>query len=213
MRRLHVSDPDPEGLDEIVRTLAGGGVVCLPTDTLYGLAVDAASEGAIERLYRLKGRPPVKPVILLVDSLETARQVSDPPPGFDRIAAHFWPGPITFILPAIEGISAKLTAGTGTIGLRWPDAPLPVRVVRALGRPITSTSANRSGMPEARSADRIAAELAGVDLVVDQGPLEERQASTLVDLTTDPPELVREGPVSWDRLSRFFGGHLRRRSA
>jgi len=213
MKRLDASRLDSEGYRSIARVLSSGGIVCMPTDTIYGLAVDATDPAAIERLYRLKGRPPSRPVILLVVSIDMARSLTRPPPSFDALAGRFWPGPITFVLVSDPRVSPRLTAGTGTIALRWPASELAVRIVRELGRPITSTSANRSGEPPALSGEAAAASLEGIDLVVDQGRVVARPPSTLVDLTVDPPVLLREGPVPFEDVVRFLSGRSAERSA
>jgi L-threonylcarbamoyladenylate synthase len=213
MRQIRSSDLDRTAYRDIVRLLSEGGVVCIPTDTIYGLAVDASNESAIERLYRIKGRPSEMPLILLVDSAETAHVLAEPPPDFNAIAARFWPGPITFVMPAREGVPLGARSKSGAVALRWPDSELATRLVRGLGHAITSTSANRSGRPVARSADAVARELPGVDLVVDGGPLPERRPSTLLDLTSSPPIVLREGAVSWADLSDFFGGRVKRQQS
>lgn len=213
MRRIHASSTNTGTIDEIVSLLRDGGVACLPTDTLYGLAVDAFNAAAAERLYELKGRPGTMPLILLVDSLEMAREVSLPPTGFDDIASRFWPGPVTFVMNSRPALPERITGHSGSIALRWPASELVVRVVRELGRPITSTSANRSGNPPALSGEAAARELPNIDLLVDSGPTPVDKPSTLVDLTSEPPVLLREGRVSWADLSEFFDGHIKRRSA
>jgi L-threonylcarbamoyladenylate synthase len=207
MRRLSAAALGEGEYIEIANLLRGGGLAAIPTDTVYGVAVDASREEAVDRVFRLKGRPRNQPVILLVESVEMAAELTCPPPIFAALAARFWPGPVTFVLPA-PGMSDALTGGTGTIALRWPASGVAVRIIRALGGPITSTSANRSGEKVAISADGVASALAGIDLLVDGGPLGEGPASTLVDLTSDPPRLLRQGPVSYAEIDRFLGGRL-----
>ena len=182
--------------------LSRGGVVCFPTDTLYGLSVDTSDEVALEHLYRIKGRPQELPLIVLVDSIEMVAAVARPPRDFDRIAGQFWPGPITFVLDARPGISARITGGRETVAVRWPVSDISIRIVRALGQPITSTSANRSGRLPCTSADAIAVELPEIDVIVDGGAVPDRGSSTLVDLTTIPPKILREGRVPGDEILR-----------
>ncbi len=143
-----------------------------------------------------------------------ARAFSVPNPLFEEVAAAFWPGPITLVTGAAKHVSDRLTSGTGKIGLRFPEASLPCRIVQALGGAITGTSANRSGEPAARSADEAIVHLGNaVDIVIDGGPLEARPPSTILDVSSEPPVLIREGPITHDQLVRFFDGHLQRRTA
>src|SRR5207302_584372 len=131
--------------DEIVALLRGGGIIAFPTDTSYGLGVDPFNESAIARIFEVKGRPDTKPILLLVDSVTMAESITDAGAVFRAVAERFWPGPLTLILNAAASISTQLTAGTKTIGLRWPAAPVATALVHRLGKPITATSANRRG--------------------------------------------------------------------
>jgi L-threonylcarbamoyladenylate synthase len=201
-------------LVDIVSLLRAGQVIAFPTDTAYGLAVDPMNDLAIERIFRIKGRAETKPILLIVNSVAMARTVSEPPPVFYEVADEFWPGPLTLIVPSAAVLSDKLTARTGTIGLRWPAAPLATTLAGHFGKPITATSANRSGLPSAISAEEVQSQLGeSVDALIDGGTLTDRGGSSLLDLTKDPPVLLREGPVSFDRLNGFFKGRLRRHVA
>ena len=205
---------DPATLADIARMLETGGVVCFPTDTLYGLAVNPSNPEAVERLFTLKGRTGAKPILLLLDSIELARTVSLPNPVFEEVAATFWPGPLTLVTPAQDHLSDRVTGGTGTIGVRWPDASVPRLLIEAFGVPITGTSANRSGQPGVRSALDALHQLGeGVDVVIDGGTLGDSPASTVLDVSGDVPILLREGPVTYQTLVRFFDGRLQRRTA
>jgi L-threonylcarbamoyladenylate synthase len=200
--------------DEIVSLLRNGGVVGVPTDTAYGLAADPFNEAAIDRIFRIKGRPEDKPILLLVDSVAMAETIIHPTDVFHRVAEQFWPGPLTLIADAVADLPSNLTAGTKTIGLRWPVAWFATGLIRRYGRPITATSANRSGMPSAVTAEEVRAQLgSSLDGFVDGGVLPFRQGSTLLDLTVDPPVLLREGPVTFESLADFFKGKIRRRIA
>lgn len=203
-----------QAMARAVECLESGGIVCFPTDTTYGLAVDPFNEPAVEALFGLKGRPADKPILLLVDSLAMIETVAVLPAGFDAFARRFWPGPITTILPARERLSPRLTAGTGTIGVRWPAAVIPIGLLAAFGRPVTATSANRSGRPVAATIDEARAAFRDVegfhiDAVIDVGPRPVTGASTLIDMTVDPPVVLREGPVSVSEIEDFLGGRVR----
>jgi L-threonylcarbamoyladenylate synthase len=184
------------GIDEAAGGIRAGQVVAIPTDTVYGFAADPFQPAAVERLYRLKGRPENKPILLLVDSrLQAEALAADLPPAFARLAALFWPGPLTLILPASPSLSRRLTAGGDTIAVRFPGSPLTQRLIRATRVPLTGTSANRSGFPPARSAREVHEQFPFSDLtVLDGGPSPRDLPSTIVDLTGEP-RIVREGAV------------------
>ncbi len=198
----------------ILSLLRAGGVIGFPTDTAYGLGADPFNEGAVAQIFALKGRPETKPLLLLVDSLEMAESVILSNPLFRRVSSAFWPGPLTLILPANPIVPASVTAGTGTVGIRWPVAPFATELLRRFGKPITATSANKSGRPAAVTAAEVKLEFGdSLPILVDGGELPVRGGSTLLDLTTTPPSLLRDGPVSFDVLSAFFDGNLRRTAA
>jgi L-threonylcarbamoyladenylate synthase len=203
-----------EALADIVSLLRAGQVIAFPTDTAYGLAADPFNDAAVDRIFRIKGRPEAKPILLIVNSVRMAESVSEPPPLFYEVAEVFWPGPLTLIVPSSRLLSTKITAGTNTIGVRWPVAPFATTIVDRFGKPITATSANLTGRPAAITAEEVEAQLGeSVDALVDGGGLPDRGGSNILDLTSDPPVLLREGPISFDRLSEFFKGRLRRNVA
>jgi L-threonylcarbamoyladenylate synthase len=196
---------------QLVALLESGGVIAFPTDTAYGLGADPFNEVAVERVFQIKGRVETKPILLIVDSLAMAESVSVPPPLFRETAGRFWPGPLTMIVPAKKSLSSKVTAGPNTIGLRWPIAAFATSLAQRSNRPITATSANRTGMPSAVTAEEVRAQLGeSIDALIDGGTLPARVGSTLLDLTVEPPVVRREGPVSFDNLQQFFGGRIRR---
>ena len=200
--------------DEIVALLLGGGIIGFPTDTAYGLGCDPFNEGAVDRLFRLKGRPETKPILLVINSLAMAESISQPSEMFHAVATRFWPGPLTVVVEAKLAVPVSVTAGTGTIGLRWPVAPIATSLLKRFGKPITATSANRTGQPSAITADEIRSQLGeGLDAIVDDGSLPVRGGSTLLDITADPPLLLREGPISYETLQTFFNGRIRRQVA
>ena len=210
MQVFHTGSITESDFEQIVSVLNAGNVVVFPTDTAYGLAADPFSATAIARLFAIKGRPETKPILLLIDSLEGVESVAITNTIFFDVARRFWPGPLTMILPALPHLSRSLTAGTGTIGVRWPDAGFATRLVREFGKPVTATSANRSGMPACVTADEVRAQLDdSVPILIDGGELPSRGGSTLLDLTIDPPVVLRHGPISFDTLHAFFGGALR----
>ncbi len=183
-------------LPEAAALIRSGQIVAIPTDTVYGLAADPFQPAAVERLFRLKGRPEHKPILLLVDSRQQVEMLAlRLPAAFERIAARFWPGPVTVILPAASCVPGRLTAGSGTVALRMPGSLLIRRLIAAARVPLTGTSANRSGRPPARSASEVREQFRGAGLeVLDGGPSPGGHPSTIIDLTGEP-RIVREGAV------------------
>src|SRR5689334_22775363 len=133
--------------EQILSFLRAGGVIGFPTDTAYGLGADPWNESAIREVFRIKGRDETKPLLVLVDSLDMMSEIATFPDVLHLLAAEFWPGPLTVIVPALESMASSIaTAGTKHIGVRWPDAPFATRLVKEFKRPLTATSANRAGM-------------------------------------------------------------------
>jgi L-threonylcarbamoyladenylate synthase len=190
-----------ERVDEVVDVLVRGGVVVLPTDTVYGLAALPTSASAVERVFALKGRKADVPIAVLCASAEQALALAAPVPGAAEVAAELWPGPLTLVLPRRAGVELHLGEPVHTIGLRVPDHPL-VRAIAERTGPIATTSANRHGEPTPPTAAGAAASLTSEpDFVVDGGLLE-AVASTVVDATSDPWTVLRRGPVDPDEVLR-----------
>jgi len=189
-------------LEQILSFLRAGGVIAFPTDTAYGLGADPFNDGAVRRIFEIKGRPETKPILLLVSSMEMANRVVTFSEKAAALAERFWPGPLTMVLPARETVSSGITAGTGTVGIRWADAPFAQRLLTAFDRPITATSANLAGRPSTVTIAEVREQLGeSLDLVVDGGTLPARGGSTLIDLTAIPARLLREGPIPEAELS------------
>jgi len=185
-------------LREAAAVLARGGIVAHPTETLYGLAADPWNESALRRLVGLKGRDAGKGLILIAADRAQVRGLvaAGTPPLWERLASRFWPGPLTMILPAGESTPAGVLGPGGGVAIRISSDALATRLVAAAGRPLTSTSANLGGRPPATSAAGVVAALGdGVDLVLDGGPREASEPSTLVDLLGPAPRVLREGPI------------------
>jgi L-threonylcarbamoyladenylate synthase len=128
-----------------------------------------------------------------------------------RVAEAFWPGPLTVILRAAESLTSAITAGTGTVGVRWPRAPFATRVMQALARPLTATSANRAGMATPVTADEVRSQLEDrLEVLVDGGTLPARSGSTVLNLTVEPPSFVREGPIQFEALQEVLNGRVAR---
>jgi L-threonylcarbamoyladenylate synthase len=181
-------------LDEVIKQ---GGVIAFRTDTFYGLGADPFNAAAVARIRELKGREDDKPILLLisdVDQIErllTARSVD-----FMKLAAKFWPGPLTIVGTATADLPEAITAGTGTVGVRLPADTNVRKLVRECGGTLTATSANPAGSDPARSADEVLNYFPeGIDLIVDGGEVTAIEPSTVVDATVSPPRIVREGAI------------------
>lgn len=203
----NASCPPLDALRQASSQIRRGQIVAARTDTLYGLLADASNEAAVRRVFRAKGRPESKPILVLVDSrAQLARLVRSFPPEFSVLARAFWPGPLTVVLPASDRASSLVTANTGTVAVRLPDSPLVRSLARHAGRALTGTSANLSGWRGARSADEVVSQLRyRVPLVLDSGRVSKSEPSTIVDLTGDVPRILRRGRVSRAAIERALG--------
>jgi L-threonylcarbamoyladenylate synthase len=200
----------PAARAEAVRVLGSGGLVAVPTDTVYGIAVALDTPGGIERLFAAKDRPPDRAIALLLADAAQASEIGEIDGAAASLAAAFWPGGLTLVvrrrtdraLPAALAGGPLAPGAIATVGLRVPAHDAPRALARALG-PLPTTSANRSGEPEARDADEIERLLgAAVDLILDGGPSAGGPASTVVDCTGSRPVIRREGAIAADAIAR-----------
>ena len=197
-------------MDEAVRLLRSGGLVCYPTDTVYGIGAAAGDDGAVRRLFAVKGRPPSKAVPLLLSESGDAAQVAEVTPLAKTLATHFWPGALTIVMRKADGYRSVALAGADTVALRVPDDSLVRGIVRGLGEPITGTSANRAGAPAPVSAAEVALQMGEmVDLIIDGGRSRARVESTVIDITGEGPEILREGAVSREEVAEAIGQAVR----
>lgn len=195
-------DPDPSVLLDVAALIRKGGVAAIPTDTFYGLAADPFDSKVVSRLFEIKGRESSKPILLLISELRMLPAlVEEVSPLAERLIRRFWPGPLTLIFKASKRLPDRLTGGTGTIGIRFPNAALPIRLIEAIGAPITATSANRSGEPSPASAQEVERNLGdSVDCILDGGTCS-TLPSTVLDVSAPEPHLLREGRVSAEQLA------------
>ncbi len=205
--RARVVPDDDRGRAVAAETLRSGGVVALPTDTVYGIAVDLATAGGIERLFHVKRRPPDKGIMLLLDEVAQAAGIGVMTRAASALAAACWPGGLTVVVdqqPDVE-LPPVLTGGSTTIGLRVPDHPSPRALAAAVG-PLPTTSANISGIPEARDAVEILEQLGdSIELVLDGGRAHGGPPSTVVDCTGDAARILRAGAIPVDRVRAILG--------
>ncbi|MCI0791621.1 MAG: threonylcarbamoyl-AMP synthase [Chloroflexi bacterium] len=188
-----------------------GGVVGIPTDTIYGLAACAFDHKAVRRVFDVKGRPDSMPMpLLLADTADSHRCVEqDVPEVAIRLAERFWPGALTLVLKRSAAIPDIVSAGGDTVALRVPNHPVPRLLADGLGAPITGTSANRSGEPGLTTADAVKDVFKdGVDLVIDAGEIPGGVASTVLDLSGGRPVLVRQGAVSVKDIEAVLGANI-----
>ncbi len=187
--------------------LRDGGLVALPTDTVYGLTAVAADDAAIARLYEVKGRPPDQPLPLFVASLQQAELIAEVSETARRLAVTFWPGALTIVLRKKPAYRTLAAAGADTVGVRAPDDPVLRELAARLG-PLTGTSANRSGLPEAHSAAEVRAQLGdAVDLIVDAPVAAGGVPSTVVDCTeAQRVRVLRQGAVARDAVAEVLAG-------
>jgi len=185
--------------------LKKNGIIAVPTETFFGLAVNPFQEAALSRLFALKLRDPEKPVLLLVDGQTMLKQlVREIPNPARRLMEKFWPGPLTIIFPSQSHLPRLITAGTGTVGVRHPRHPLTCHLITQLGHPITGTSANRSGRPPLTRAAEVAREFGDeVDLILDAGECPGGKPSSIVDVSSSRPRLVRSGAIASSSLAEI----------
>ncbi|MCL6639750.1 MAG: threonylcarbamoyl-AMP synthase [Candidatus Rokubacteria bacterium] len=190
--------PDPTVLARAAEALSGGALVAFPTETFYGLGAAALDAGAVRRVFEVKGRPESRPLLVLVDSEAMVDTVAAEIPARARaLMARHWPGPLTLVLRARPTVPAEVHAGTGTIGVRLSPHPVATGLVRALGAPITAPSANITGQPPPTEAGTVVRDFDGkIALVLDAGPTPGGPPSTVLDVTVDPPRLIRAGAVA-----------------
>jgi L-threonylcarbamoyladenylate synthase len=204
--RIDPGQPDRSKVGEAVDVIKKGGIVVFPTRTLYGIGVDAFNADAVNRVFSVKQRLGENPLSVLIKSIDDVTSLAaEIPSAAVMFMDTFWPGRLTIVFKARPDIPANVTAGTGKIGIRIPEHPVAVKLVEALDRPLTGTSANLSGDPGADCIGDLPSEIiTGVDLVIDSGKLKGGIGSTIVDVTTTPPTIIREGEVSKDELFRIL---------
>jgi L-threonylcarbamoyladenylate synthase len=189
--------PARSALHEAAAVLRAGGLVAFPTETFYGLGAAALDPGAVRRVYEIKGRPDGKPVLVLVDSIAMLDAVAlEVPPRARTLMAAHWPGALTLVFRARSEVPAEVTAGTGTVGVRLSAHAVARALVTALGQPITAPSANPSGSTPPTTGAAVLAHFGGrLDLLLDGGATTGGEPSTVLDVTVDPPRVVRAGAV------------------
>jgi L-threonylcarbamoyladenylate synthase len=206
MIRVPVSseEPEPEALARAAAVIHAGGVVALPTDTLYGLAVDAFNEAAVRRVFAVKGRPLGRALPLIASEIEQVTSLLGPLTSAGRtLVQRFWPGPLTIVVAAPSGLSEAVTGGTGGVGVRVPAHRVARGLCQASDRLLTATSANVSGQSAPAHPDAIDPSLQQVDILLDGGPAPGGLPSTIVDVRHDVVSLVRAGAIPWEEIKAW----------
>lgn len=197
MVKVDPFDPRAELIDDAAQVLRRGGVIGYPTETVYGLGVDAYNEDALKKLFEIKGREMSKPISLLVGNLGMLEEVTSYiPPLASSLIRDYWPGALTIIFDASEKCSPILTGESGKVGVRISPHLIAHKLLEALKRPMTATSANLSGMPNLSDPLEVYRIFRGkIDLIIDGGKTEEEGESTVIDVTVSPLRILREGII------------------
>ena len=212
MIRLKVDTNDlresETAIDEAIRILAGGGAVVYPTDTLYGLGVDATDGSAVAKIFKIKKRPEAKALPILIANIEWAKKLAYVDKKIEKILAAIWPGAVTVLLQHSYRLPSLVTAGQRTIALRIPDYKLAYFLLEKFGKPLTATSANISGQLPSNKIEEVLAQFNGQPyqptLVLDAGDLLPSEPSTILDLSGPQPRITRIGPVSKEKLLKIL---------
>lgn len=198
--------PEEKFIFDAAEEIRKGGICAYPTETFYGLGVDVTHEQAIKRLFDIKRRDYGNPIAVIVSDRDMlASIVQEIPEKALVLMDVFWPGPLTILFRTNQKISRQLTTNTGKIGIRISSHPVATALVKKLGRPLTTTSANLSGYPPSLNLRHLKSYFGGkIDLVIDSGPLAPSRGSTVVDVTEEKIALIREGLIRGDLIFKYF---------
>lgn len=207
---MQILQPTEEALDRAARILKDGGVVVMPTETVYGLACSALNPEAVRRVYEIKGRPSANPLIVHISDFSQLKLVAESwPKEAEILAGRFWPGPLTLVLPKKERVPAETTGGLDTVAVRVPDHPIALELIKRTGLPLAAPSANLfMGLSPTRAKDVDEAILVDVELVLDGGPCQVGVESTVLDLSEEHPRILRPGGVSRADIQAALGRQL-----
>jgi L-threonylcarbamoyladenylate synthase len=199
--------PDAGVIGTAARAIRAGGIVAMPTDTLYGLAANPFDAAALAAIQRLKERPEERAVPLVAADVEQISATLGVLPMLARLlAVRFWPGPLTMLMQAPARLPAEVTGGTGRVGVRVPAHAVARALCAACGTPLTATSANKSGQPATNDPDAVAASLgSGIDLLLDAGVTPGGPPSTIIDVTDATPRVIRQGAIPWEHIQACLG--------
>ena len=210
-RKTRFAAASPDTIAAAAVTLRAGGLVAMPTETVYGLAADAASDAAVAAIYEAKGRPAFNPLIAHVLDLASARREAEFPPQAERLVRAFWPGPLTLVVPVARScrVSLLARAGLDTVALRSPSDETARALIAEAGRPLAAPSANRSGHVSPTTAEHVLADLGGrIDWIIDGGPCWHGLESTIVACLGDEIALLRPGAIAREAIEAVLGEPL-----
>jgi L-threonylcarbamoyladenylate synthase len=205
--KVSANNSEESILSSAAAIVARGGVIAYPTETFYGLGADATNEQAVKKIYKIKGRNFINPISIIIGRTENLYPlVQNVSPTAQKLIQAFWPGALTIIFKASDGVLPVLTAGTGKIGVRVSGSNAAQVIAQKLGHPLTATSANLSGKPECSRASEVAKQIGNkIDAIVDFGPTIGDKVSTIIDVTCDPPEILREGTITRQSIENILG--------
>ena len=207
IRKIDKNQINQDVIEEAGNVLKQGGLVAFPTETVYGLGADALKEEAAKKTYAAKGRPSDNPLIVHIADYEDLKKVAvNIPPETDALAAHFWPGPLTMIFEKSESVPYGTTGGLDTVAVRMPSDPIAAALIRAAGGFVSAPSANTSGRPSPTTAEHVRVDLEGkIDMILDGGAVGIGLESTIVDLSTGVPTILRPGYITGEMLEDVLG--------
>jgi L-threonylcarbamoyladenylate synthase len=211
IEKIDAANPDPKILEQAVKLILKGEVIVCPTDTGYAFSANALDVQAVAKVFQLKGRVYSNPIHIAVQTIEEAEKYAYVNEAARYLAGHYLPGALTLVLKKKGIIPPMLVAGLNTVGIRIPADAAILKLVELTGKPLTTTSANISGKPGTYSIGEILAQFGAdidqVAMLLDQGPIKIREVSTIIDLDASPPQLIRQGKISWleihENLKRF----------
>ena len=209
MKTLYLRADAPDTAARAAALLRAGGLVAIPTETVYGLGADALNPDAVLKIFEAKGRPQDNPLIIhIADPADVDRYCRDIPESARKLAAAFWPGPLTMVLPCRDLVPKRTTAGLDTVAVRCPEVAVTREIIRLAGVPVAAPSANLSGKPSTTTAQHVLHDYGTdgkIDAIVDGGPCRVGVESTIVDLHGDVPRLLRPGGITPEQLRAVLG--------
>ncbi|MGI5849399.1 MAG: L-threonylcarbamoyladenylate synthase [Christensenellales bacterium] len=201
---LSLDDEYKENIEKAAKVIQNGGLVAFPTETVYGLGANACNERAVMRIFELKGRPQDNPLIAHVDSIPAAKKIAVFNEKAMKLAENFWPGPLTLVLKSF-GVPGAVTAGRDTVGVRMPDCDAALSLISASGVPIAAPSANKSGNPSPTLASHVKDDFGDELMILDAGECRVGVESTVIDMTQQPPAILRPGAVTYEMVKSCIG--------
>ncbi|MDO8886087.1 L-threonylcarbamoyladenylate synthase [Candidatus Oleimmundimicrobium sp.] len=205
--KVDCENPELAVIEEAADILKAGGLVAFPTETVYGLGADTFNPEAVERIFKIKGRPFDKPLAICISNVADLDFLVEEVPEFAKnIIDRFWPGPLTLIFKKRETVFSQATCGRATVGIRFPKNKITLSLIASVGRPLVLTSANISGIPSSIEAQQVLNDIGkNIDLILDGGKTELGVESTILDLTTAPPTIIREGAITVKEIEKVLG--------